>query len=114
MHTYDNWGELRGLCALLFVSNELFQNDFVQIILLNPHSLEYKGRCSTPVETMLGDRERQQRLLLKTFWGACVCGKGQAGPCPGETVPCSASPPQLWITDVHTEDVEEVFRSRID
>lgn len=23
-------------------------------------------------------------------------------------------PPQLWVTDVHTEDVEKMFRSRID
>lgn len=47
----------------------------------------------------------------------CVClGKGQVGPCSGERVPCSSptTGTQLWITDVHTDDVDETFYSRID
>lgn len=86
-------GELRGLCALLFISDEQFQMILYKLFYFNQHSLEYKeGVSHMKKKTMLGDCERQQRLLLKTFWGACVCGKGQAGPCPDETVPCSAPP----------------------
>lgn len=51
------------------------------------------------------------------YFGVLISGgKGRLGPCPDETVPCSACPTgtQLWITDVHTEDVEETFYSRID
>lgn len=76
MHTYHKWGELTGLCALLFISNELFQNDFVQFILLQPMQFGIQGRCYTHVETRHGGCERWERMMPQDILG-CIClGEG--------------------------------------
>lgn len=70
-----------------------------------------QGRCCTHVEAMHGDFERQERLIAQGILGCLYLGEGA-----GWALPCSACPTgaQLWIADMHTEDVEETFYSRID
>lgn len=52
---YCNWEDLDSpLCALLFVSHELFQNNFVKTVLLQPALFGIQGRYFVHAETTCG------------------------------------------------------------